>query len=80
VSNIAEGKGRCSDKDTLRFFATARGSLFEIETQIALAEQLSYIDGAHAREIASRTSEVGRLINGLMRALDSESSNSAFVA
>lgn len=80
VSNIAEGKGRSSDRDTLRFFATARGSLFEIETQIALAERLSYITGGQARQIAMGTSEIGKLINGLMRVLDRESSTRAFVA
>jgi four helix bundle protein len=71
ISNIAEGKGRSSEKELLRFLANARGSLFEIEAQIALAERLSYLSHAEANEVLSDTSEVGKLINGLMRAFDS---------
>jgi 23S rRNA-intervening sequence protein len=33
ASNIAEGKGRSSDKELVQFLCHSRGSLFEIETQ-----------------------------------------------
>jgi four helix bundle protein len=42
-SNIAEGTGRASDKEFLRFLDYAVGSLFEIETQIILANDLHFI-------------------------------------
>jgi four helix bundle protein len=32
-SNIVEGKGRASDKELLQFFANARGSIYEVQTQ-----------------------------------------------
>jgi four helix bundle protein len=35
-SNIAEGKGRSSEKELVQFLCHSRGSLFEIETQISL--------------------------------------------
>ena len=73
MSNIAEGKGRLSDKDSLRFFGNARGSLFEIESQIDIAERLKYISGVDARAIRSQTSEVGKLLNGLIRSFTSDS-------
>lgn len=73
MSNIAEGKGRLSDKDSLRFFGNARGSLFEIESQIDIAERLRYISAADARAIRSQTSEVGKLLNGLIRSFTSGS-------
>jgi len=77
VSNIAESKGRCSDKDTLRFLANARGSLFEVETQIGLAERLSYIEKTRAEHIISEASEVGKVLNGLMRAFNGQTSTTA---
>lgn len=71
MSNIAEGKGRLSDRDSVRFFGNARGSLFEIESQIDIAERLRYISAVEARAIRSQTSEVGKLLNGLIRSFTS---------
>ncbi|MGQ7868926.1 four helix bundle protein [Sunxiuqinia sp. sy24] len=42
-SNIAEGTGRNGDKDFQRFLEYAIGSLFELETQIILANDLNFI-------------------------------------
>ena len=80
MSNIAEGKGRLSDKDSLRFFGNARGSLFEIESQIDIAERLKYISAVDARAIRSQTSEVGKLLNGLIRSFTSGSGNEVATA
>lgn len=43
-SNIAEGSGRNSDKDFNHFLSIALGSCFELETQIMISRNLSYID------------------------------------
>lgn len=42
-SNIAEGNGRDSKNEYARFLSIARGSLFEVQTQLELAERLKYI-------------------------------------
>lgn len=42
-SNIAEGAGRKSEKEFLRFLEISTGSAFELETQLLLAEGLGYI-------------------------------------
>lgn len=43
-SNIAEGYGRQFKKETVQFLHIARGSLFELEPQLFIASDLSYID------------------------------------
>ena len=66
-SNIAEGQGRGSEKDFLRFLSIAYGSLQEIETQLLLAGRLSYLDGAEEQTLLNLCSEGARLINGRRR-------------
>ncbi len=39
-SNIAEGVGRNHSKDTIQFLYIARGSLYELETQLVISKEL----------------------------------------
>lgn len=68
-SNIAEGQGRLTKGEFRQFLGNARGSLFEIETQTALAKELGYINSTHAEKTIEITSEVSRLLNGLISSL-----------
>jgi four helix bundle protein len=70
-SNIAEGKGRNSDKDFRRFLFNARGSLMELETQILLAAKLQYLSEAQSRKLQSLATQVARGLAGLINALAS---------
>ncbi|MFZ0958164.1 MAG: four helix bundle protein [Candidatus Sulfotelmatobacter sp.] len=67
ASNIAEGKGRFSDRDLSQFLSVARGSVFEIETQLAIAEELGFLAKPQSKQLLSRCAEVGRLLNGLIK-------------
>lgn len=66
-SNIAEGFGRETDKEFRHFLSIARGSLYEVKTQLQLAASLDYlkIDS----DLEALLDETGRLLNGLSRSL-----------
>ena len=66
-SNIAEGKGRSSDRELVQFVNHAGGSLYELQTQINLAARLSYIESEPAIKIASHAEDAGKVLNGLIR-------------
>jgi four helix bundle protein len=66
ASNIAEGKGRSSDKDLHLFLHHARGSLFELQTQLLIADHLKYMSVKQAEEIRELANEVGRLLSGFI--------------
>ena len=68
-SNIAEGKGRSTDRDRALFFCHARGSLLELETQIQIAERLSYTTPERAMPLAKQCAEVGRMLNSLIQSI-----------
>ncbi len=67
--NIAEGRGRRTTKQFLMFLDYAYGSLLELETQIELSRRLRFLDDRSAAEIQDRCAEVGRMLNGLRKAL-----------
>ena len=66
ASNIAEGKGRGSDKELVQFLNRARGSLFEVETQVEIAQSLTYITGAELKALSLQTQLVGKMLNGMI--------------
>jgi four helix bundle protein len=65
-SNIAEGIGRNSDKGTIQFLYIAKGSLYEIETQVFLAYDLKYIDEIKTIFIQDKIEKCRRLLYGLI--------------
>ena len=69
-SNIAEGQGRSTTRDFLYFLSVTQGSLMEVETQITIAQRLSYIEKRLETELLESTAEVGRLLNGLCNSLN----------
>ena len=65
-SNIAEGNGRGTNRDSLRFLYIARGSLCELESQIEVCHRADLIETGDSRNIAEQMALVGRLIGGLI--------------
>ncbi len=66
-SNIAEGFGRGSDAEFARFLSIARGSLFEVKTQLQLASELGFLQ--LEADLMKLINEVGKLITGLSKIL-----------
>jgi four helix bundle protein len=69
-SNIAEGQGRGAPRDFARFLQIANGSRQELETQVLLAQSMTFLTDLQARELLDLSEEVGRLVAGLIRSLD----------
>ena len=68
-SNIAEGWGRGRTKEYVQFLRYARGSLYEVETQLRIAARRDYLSEDRLRPILRQTAAVSRMLVGLMRAL-----------
>lgn len=65
-SNIAEGNGRGTNRDSLRFLYIARGSPCELESQIDVCLRAGLIEVEDSQSIADQMALVGRLIGGLI--------------
>ena len=68
-SLIAEGNGRFTTADQRHFYRQARGSDYELQTQIEIARRQDFITTEQANVLTAQANEVGRLINGLLRDL-----------
>lgn len=69
TSNIAEGYGRGSRTDYIRFLKVARGALYEIESQILFAAELGYLNSQGVEDIESQIAECSRILGGLIKSL-----------
>ena len=69
-SNIAEGYGRGSTTDYVRFLKIARGSLYELETQLFFAMELEYVPQDAAERILEELAETERVLAGLIRGIE----------
>ena len=72
-SHIVEGCAKSSQADYKRFLEIAYGSVCEVEYQLSLTERLGYLDSQSAKETTSLANEAGRVLNGLLRSLKSDS-------
>ena len=68
-SNIAEGKGRASDRELTQFLCHARASLFEIQTQIQIASRLGDVSENENQTLQQETVSVCQMLNGLIRSV-----------
>ena len=65
-SNIAEGCGRGHKKETMHFLFIARGSLFELETQVYLCFDQKFITSTESENIIDQISTCRKLLSGFI--------------
>jgi four helix bundle protein len=68
-SNIADGRGRMTAKSFALFLSQARGSLYELQTQIELAGDLGFVGKDRAQSVMSEAAEIASMIQGLVATL-----------
>jgi len=68
-NNIAEGAGRYSTKDFIRFLIQARGSLNELSYLIMLSKDLNFINIDDQKPILKEINEIGKMLNAMINSL-----------
>jgi four helix bundle protein len=66
-SNIAEGCGRNYPKDSIQFFYIARGSIYELETQLYLSFDLEYLEELKLNQLLTLTETTRKLLSGFIK-------------
>ncbi|MBQ6119651.1 MAG: four helix bundle protein [Clostridia bacterium] len=69
-SNIAEGNGRVSAKEFKQFLSVAKGSVYEVETQLLIGVRRQFLPQADAEIALSLCDDVSRMLTGLIFHLD----------
>ncbi len=67
-SNIAEGDERDTDKEAVRFFFIAKGSLAELSTQLQIAYEIGYLEKKVYDDLENRFIELGKMLGALIKA------------
>lgn len=68
-TNIAEGHGRGTTRDYLRFLDIADGSLAEVRTLLQIACNIEFATAESTQKYLTEARQVGRLLGGLKKAL-----------
>jgi four helix bundle protein len=74
-ANIAEGYGRRTLGDYLRFISIANGSLKEVETLLLLTRKLGLLQASDTSKALAATDELGRMLTVLVRRLTTRQMN-----
>ena len=67
-SNVAEGDERDTDKDAVRFFYIAKGSIAELITQLEIAKDARLIEPMLADRLIKEAEEIGAMLGALIKA------------
>lgn len=76
-SNIAEGMGRFSIKDRIRFIDISNGSLMEVMCQLEIAHKLGYISAEELQSQDTKIATIAKMILGLRKNLEEKINNNS---
>ena len=65
-SNIAEGSSRESESDFARFLEIALGSAYEVETQLQIALNLSYLTSSQWQDLQAKLNSIEKRLSSLI--------------
>jgi len=68
-SNIAEGFGRGGNREFLQFLSIAKGSLYELKTQLIIANEIGHLDNEIFIKMSNDSDEVGKMLTSFMNYL-----------
>lgn len=74
-SNIAEGYGRNSQRELFHFLTIAVGSTSELETQLIICQQLSYLSADDYQLLQCSLSSIAKMLNALKRSVNEQLRN-----
>ena len=74
-SNLAEGSGRNGRKEPINFLHIARGSLFEIGTQLEISQRLGFVSQDDYDKLEERCATIQRMMNALISSLRKKGEN-----
>ena len=69
ASNIAEGSGRNGTQEFIQYIGIACGSLYELQTQLIIANKIGFVEKANLDKQINETEEISRMLNGLKLSL-----------
>lgn len=71
-SNIAEGSGRGSDAEFRYFLNIAYGSIYELETQLIISNNLNYLDKNNFGALSDQIEEIQKMLYSLIQNLSNK--------
>ena len=75
-SNISEGYGRFYEKETVKFLSNALGSATELETQMIISKDLSFLPVDDAAKLINSIQEIIRMLSALIKTFNNSNYSS----